>query len=125
MASEMTLYRIWNLFPQELTMVFMSCNLMGGMFQRLEKLKKHGFASAMLFGENNNSSISSIWVFKGQDLAFELSDDWQIDYASYAWKKMDPKVLNHFLRDRSYFDMYRSDIVMYRASFYYRSGFYF
>jgi len=87
-------YSIWRgdyRYNDELTMVFMSCNLMGGMFQRLEKLKKHGFASAMLFGENNNSSISSIWVFKGQDLAFELSDDWQIDYASYAWKKMDPK----------------------------------
>ena len=41
-------------------MIFMSCNLMGGMFQRLEKLKKNAFASAMLFGENNNSSISGL-----------------------------------------------------------------
>jgi hypothetical protein len=24
-----------------------------------------------------------IWVWKGQNLAFELSEDWQIDYASY------------------------------------------
>ena len=28
------------------------------MFQRLEKMKKNAFASAILFGENNNSSIS-------------------------------------------------------------------
>jgi len=63
---------------------------MGGMFQRLEKLKKNAFASAMLFGENNNSSISSIWIFKGQQLAFDLNEDWQVDYNSYAWKKLDP-----------------------------------
>ena len=31
---------------------------MGGMFQRLEKMNKNAFASAMLFGENNNSSIA-------------------------------------------------------------------
>lgn len=87
-------YSIWRgdyRYNNELTQIFMSCNLMGGMFQRLEKLKKNAFASAMLFGENNNSSISAIWVWKGQQLAFELSEDWQIDYASYEWKKLDPK----------------------------------
>jgi len=72
-------------------MVFMSCNLIGGMFQRLEKLKKNAFASCCLFGKDNDSSISGIWVFKGQELAFELSEDWQIDYASYDWKKLDSK----------------------------------
>merc|ERR1711887_247358 len=87
-------YSIWRgdyKYNDELTMVFMSCNLIGGMFQRLEKLKKNAFASACLFGENNNSSISGIWVFRGHKLAFELSEDWQIDYASYNWKKLDSK----------------------------------
>merc|ERR1711892_1224283 len=87
-------YSIWQgdyKYNDELTMVFMSCNLIGGMFQRLEKLKKNAFASTCLFGKDNNSSISGIWVFKGQKLAFELSEDWQIDYASYGWKKFDSK----------------------------------
>merc|ERR1712106_736788 len=87
-------YSIWRgdyKYNDELTMVFMSCNLIGGMFQRLEKLKKNAFASCCLFGENNNSSISGIWVFKGQKLAFGLSEDWQIDYASYGWRKLDSK----------------------------------
>ena len=61
---------------------------MGGMYQRLEKLRKNAFASMALFGENNNSTISGIWVWKGHDLAFELSPDWQIDYNSYEWKKL-------------------------------------
>lgn len=85
-------YSIWRCdykYQDELTMVFMSCNLIGGMFQRLEKMKKNAFASVALFGENNNSSISGIWIWRGQDLAFDLSEDWQIDYASYDWKKLD------------------------------------
>merc|ERR1712110_714208 len=53
--------------------------------------KKNAFASCCLFGKDNDSSISGVWVFKGKELAFELSEDWQIDYASYAWKKLDSK----------------------------------
>jgi elongation factor 1-gamma len=85
-------YTIWRCdykYNDELTMVFMSCNLIGGMFQRLEKLRKYAFASVCLFGENNNSTISGIWVWRGKDLVFELSEDWQIDYSSYEWKKLD------------------------------------
>merc|ERR1712168_1010611 len=86
-------YSIWRAdykYNDELAMVFMSCNLIGGMFQRLEKFKKNAFASAALFGEDNNSSISGIWVWKGQKLAFDLCEDWQIDYSSYDWVKLDP-----------------------------------
>merc|ERR1711910_88532 len=87
-------YSIWRgdyKYNDELTMVFMSCNLIGGMFQRLDKLNKNAFASVCLFGEDNNSSISGIWVFKGHELAFELDDNWQVDYASYNWRKLDSK----------------------------------
>merc|ERR1719430_367554 len=87
-------YSIWRgeyKYNDELTMVFMSCNLIGGMFQPLEKLKKNAFASSILFGENKNSSISGIWVWKGQELAFDLSEDWAIDSGSYDWRKLDSK----------------------------------
>jgi elongation factor 1-gamma len=52
-------------FPEELTQTFMNCNLITGMFQRLDKLRKNAFASAVLFGTNNSSSISGVWVFRG------------------------------------------------------------
>ena len=39
--------------------------------------------------------LSAMWVWRGQGLAFELSDDWQVDYASYAWHKLDSKVCSH------------------------------
>ncbi|XP_056295229.1 elongation factor 1-gamma [Pseudoliparis swirei] len=87
-------YSIWYSeykYPEELTQVFKSCNLISGMFQRLEKLRKTAFASVALFGVNNSSSISGIWVFRGQELAFPLFPDWQIDYESYDWRKLDSK----------------------------------
>jgi len=86
-------YSIWYgeyKYPQELTKVFMSCNLITGMFQRLDKMRKQAFSSVCLFGDDNNSTISGIWVWRGQELVFPLSPDWQIDYEVYDWKKLDP-----------------------------------
>lgn len=87
-------YSIWYgeyKYNDELTKVFMSCNLITGMFQRLDKMRKQAFASVCLFGEDNNSTISGVWVWRGQDLAFTLTPDWQVDYDCYEWKKLDPK----------------------------------
>ncbi|XP_047028439.1 elongation factor 1-gamma [Helicoverpa zea] len=86
-------YSIWYAeykYPEELAKVFMSCNLITGMFQRLDKMRKQAFASVCLFGADNDSSISGVWVWRGQQLAFPLSPDWQIDYESYEWRKLDP-----------------------------------
>ncbi|XP_015115992.1 elongation factor 1-gamma [Diachasma alloeum] len=87
-------YSIWfgeYKYNDELTKTFMSCNLISGMFQRLDKMRKAAFASVCLFGTDNDSSISGVWVWRGQDLAFTLSPDWQVDYDCYNWKKLDPK----------------------------------
>ncbi|CAF4942606.1 unnamed protein product, partial [Rotaria sp. Silwood1] len=77
-------------YPEDLTQIFMTCNLVSGFFQRLDKLRKHAFASMCVFGENNNNTITGIWVWRGHQLAFELSPDWQVDYESYSWKKLSP-----------------------------------
>ena len=55
---------------------------------------------------------SAIWVWKGQNLAFELSEDWQIDYASYEWSKLDPKV--HFSHN---FMFYLACIIIHDISY--------
>jgi elongation factor 1-gamma len=77
-------------FPEDLTQIFMTCNLVSGFFQRLEKLRKNAFGSMCVFGENNNNTITGVWFWRGQDLAFKLSTDWQVDYESYTWKKLSP-----------------------------------
>jgi elongation factor 1-gamma len=100
-------YSIWSceyLFPEELKMVFMSCNLIGGMMQRLDTMRKHAFGSMCLFGEDNDSTISGIWIWRGHELAFNLSSDWQVDYESYKWTKLDAsseetrKMVDEYLR---------------------------
>merc|ERR1712130_903340 len=100
-------YSIWRgdyRFNSELSQLFMSTNLIGGMMQRLDKMSRHAFASCCLWGEADKLGISGIWVFKGQQLAFELSEDWQVDYASYDWVKLDPTlpatraIVNQYLR---------------------------
>jgi len=86
-------YSIWwgeYKYNNELAKVFMSCNLITGMYQRLDKMRKNCFASVCLFGEDNNSTISGVWIWRGQDLAFSLSPDWQVDYETYTWQKLDP-----------------------------------
>jgi elongation factor 1-gamma len=75
-------------YPEELTQVFMTCNLVSGFFQRLEKLRKNAFGSMCVFGENNNNTIAGVWVWRGHELAFKLSTDWQVDYESYVWKQL-------------------------------------
>ncbi|CAF2919768.1 unnamed protein product [Rotaria sp. Silwood2] len=90
-------------YPENLTQIFMTCNLVSGFFQRLDKLRKHAFASMCVFGENNNNTIAGIWVWRGHELAFELSPDWQVDYESYTWKRLSvddentKKLVNQYL----------------------------
>ncbi|XP_041090536.1 elongation factor 1-gamma-like isoform X2 [Polyodon spathula] len=77
-------------YPGELGEVLLSSNLIAGMFQRLEGLRKNSFASMAVFGKDGDGSISGVWLFRGQQLAFELCDDWKVDYGSYSWRKLDP-----------------------------------
>jgi len=98
-------YSIWYgeyKYPQELALTFMSSNLIGGMFQRIERLRKNAFGSICVWGENNNNTIAGVWFWKGQELAFPLCPDWTTDYESYEWRKMsvdnetDKKTINQF-----------------------------
>jgi elongation factor 1-gamma len=76
-------------YPEELTKVFMTCNLIAGMFQRLEKLRKNAFGSMCVFGTDNDNTIAGVWFWRGPGLAFELSSDWKTDYESYTWTRLE------------------------------------
>lgn len=94
-------YSIWYgeyKYPEELTKVFMSCNLitgmlqfciafpvskvrfLTGMFQRLDKMRKQCFSSVCLFGSDNDSTISGVWVWRGQGLAFEVLHSFNLPF---------------------------------------------
>merc|ERR1712042_69836 len=85
-------YSLWKgtyQYSHELTMPFMAANLIGGMFQRIEKLRKHAFSSVVVGGTTNDMNITGLWFWRGDKLAFERSPDWQIDYEVYNWEKLD------------------------------------
>jgi len=87
-------YSIWYCeykYPQELTQVFMTSNLIAGMYQRIERLRKNAFGSMCVFGENNNNIIAGVWVWRGHELVFPMCTDWTTDYESYTWKKLNPE----------------------------------
>lgn len=60
-------------YPHELKKIFMTSNLVSGMMQRLDKLRKHAFASVLILGVNDDNAIEGVWVLRGQKLAFDVS----------------------------------------------------
>jgi len=74
-------------YNNELQKIFMTSNLIGGWFQRLDKLRKYGFGSVLIFGEEPNLSISGVWLFRGKEIPEEmkLCDDSVL----YNWAKLD------------------------------------
>lgn len=78
-------------YGDEIEVPFMASNLIRGFFQRIDKMRKNAFGCQAVFGgeKQGDLEISGVWFWKGQGLAFELCDDWQTDYDTYEWKKLD------------------------------------
>ena len=64
-------------YPEELKKIFMASNLVSGMMQRIEKLRKNAFASVLILGVDNDVVIEGVWILRGQELAFNVSIIWQ------------------------------------------------
>ncbi|KAI0595611.1 hypothetical protein F4775DRAFT_362088 [Biscogniauxia sp. FL1348] len=84
-------YSIWKVkykYNDELTLTFMSSNLIGGFNTRLEASRKYVFGCASVYGENNDSVIEGAFVIRGQDYlpVFDVAPD----YESYEFTKLDP-----------------------------------
>lgn len=85
-------YSIWRVdykYNDELTLTFMSNNLIGGFNARLEGSRKYLFGCASVYGENNDSVIQGAFVIRGQEYlpVFDVAPD----YESYSFKKLDPQ----------------------------------
>jgi len=78
-------------YNSDLKMTFMSMNLVNGMFQRLDKMRKYAMGAMSVFGTNNNNAIAGVWVMRGQEALFNVDPDLNIDAESYTWRKMDIK----------------------------------
>ena len=73
----------------------MTSNLIGGWLQGLDPLRKYGFGSLGIFGDENKEGetfeIHAVWIFRGQEVPFEMKDN--ID--RYVIRKMFKKVYQY------------------------------
>lgn len=93
-------YSLWQLdykYNDELTMTFMTSNLIGGFFTRLEASRKYIFGCASVFGVTNDSIIKGAFVIRGQDA--EAAFDVAPDHESYSFTKLDPTKDRAFVED--------------------------
>jgi elongation factor 1-gamma len=76
-------------YNEENTKLFMTSNLIGGWIQRLDQLRKYGFGSVLIFGDEPKLEVASVWLFRGLDIPAEMREC--PDFTSYEWKKLDHK----------------------------------
>ena len=82
--SKKSFFRIgmWHSRPPRDPPPFMANTILNFHFDYLNPSLRHSFASCCLWGEAGNLGISGVWVFKGHQLAFEHSEDWQVGRGS-------------------------------------------
>ncbi|KAK6200038.1 uncharacterized protein RJT21DRAFT_140297 [Scheffersomyces amazonensis] len=85
--EEFSLWKVDYKYNDELTLTFMSNNLVGGFFNRLSASTKYLFGTLVVYGENNNNGITGFFLVRGQDYApaFDVAPDWE----SYSYTKLD------------------------------------
>ncbi|KAA8907614.1 hypothetical protein TRICI_004905 [Trichomonascus ciferrii] len=75
--EEWSLWKVAYKYNDELTLTFMSNNLIGGFFARLSASTKYLFGACVVYGENNNNGIIGAFLVRGKDSvpAFEVAPD--------------------------------------------------
>jgi len=74
-------------YNDELNKLFMTNNLVGGFLQRMDKIRKYGFGSLLIFGDEPKLEIAGCWLFRGTELPEELDEN--PDAEHHTWTKVD------------------------------------
>lgn len=83
-------FSIWRadyMYNEELKKIFMTCNLITGLFHRMDAMRRYCFASVLVFGEDDCNEISGMFVIRGQEIPDLLKD--VPDFEVYNWTKVD------------------------------------
>ncbi|GJJ76210.1 elongation factor 1-gamma [Entomortierella parvispora] len=84
-------YSFWKVdykYNDELTKLYMSNNLAGGLMNRLERARKYAFGCLVVAGEDNANVITGYFIVRGnaEEMVEEITD--AADYDSYNWVKI-------------------------------------
>lgn len=84
-------YSFWKVdykYNDELTKLYMSNNLAGGLMNRLERARKYAFGTLVVAGEDNANIITGYFIVRGvaDEMIEEITD--AADYESYNWVKV-------------------------------------
>jgi elongation factor 1-gamma len=85
----------------ELTKVFMTCNLIGGWFQRLDNMHKYAMGSVCILGEEKAQHVSGCWIFRGTTMPATVLEC--EDTVLYNWTQADEKNAEHRALIERYF----------------------
>jgi len=89
--GEWTAWKCCYKYPLE-QRTFKTNNLVMGMIQRLEGLRKFGFGLMYVFGDNDKNTVHGVWLCRGDKNPFMECEDWQTDIVSYELTQLDMKV---------------------------------
>jgi elongation factor 1-gamma len=84
-------YTLWYAkykYNDELSKIFMSTNLVNGMFQRMEGMRKYAFGVMSVYGEDGKNEISGFWVFRGTGDTLPQPQLDVDDTAHYNWTQI-------------------------------------
>jgi len=74
-------------YNRELQKTFMTANLLSGFIQRLDPLRKHGFGSLVILGEEPNLEIHCCFLYRGNGIAPAMTEC--DDCECYEWTRVD------------------------------------
>lgn len=86
-AEGYSMWRVDYKYNDELSLIFMTCNLVSGLFQRMDHVRKYAFGSMIIFGEDRKNEIHGYFIFRGKEMPAVMLD--VADYESYEWTKVD------------------------------------
>jgi len=76
-------------YNDELKKLFMTMNLVSGFVQRLEKLRKYGFGTILVFGqESTKLALGCCFLVRSQEMPKEMTECDDVEH--YSWRKADP-----------------------------------
>ncbi|KAG0339456.1 hypothetical protein BG004_006817, partial [Podila humilis] len=88
LTTDFSIWKVDYKYNDELTKIYMSNNLAGGLINRLERARKYAFGCLVVAGEDNANVITGYFIVRGvaEEMIEEITD--AADYDSYDWVKV-------------------------------------